>query len=278
MLRTALILVATCIALFAANQEPAELAAAKAIDQESRQLKELPDDVRALAIKSLAARIRQQPARYAISLADNLVVDGTDGSDKDVLQEIADTIVFVLPAASPSLVGTAYRHLAELARYSGVRVTIDNPQYSAALSELDAEEQSRRSAEFRLTDIEGNVWTRKGLRDKVVLINLWSTTCPPCRKEFPDLQALYARYGPRGLVVLAISDDDADALKRFVAEQKLSFPVLMDPGQKVKAAFKVTGTPATFVYDRSGQLVGQAPEGRPSMRALLDMLAKADHR
>lgn len=105
MLKTALILIATCVALGAADQEPADLAAAKAIDQEMRQLKELPDDARPLAIKNLAARIRQQPARYAIALAYNLAVDGTEGSGCDIVQVIADTIVHALPNAPPQSVG-----------------------------------------------------------------------------------------------------------------------------------------------------------------------------
>lgn len=274
MLKAALILVATCVALVAADQEPADLTNAKAIDQEMRQLKELPDDARPLAIKNVAARIRQQPARYAIALAENLAVDGTEGSGPDILQEIADTILFVLPNAPPQIAGAAYRTLAELARYSGVRVTLNAPEYSAAMRELDVEDQLRRGADFKLNDIEGGEWTLKGLRGKIVLVSFWATWCPPCRREVSDLQTLCARFKERGLVILAISDEDTATLKHFAAEHKLSYPVLLDPGLVARGAFKVTGIPASFVYDRSGKLVAQALT-RPNLQRFLEMLGDA---
>lgn len=278
MLRTALVLIAGCVAHGAVAQEPADLASAQAIEREMRQLKNLPDDARPLAIKDLAARIRQQPPRYAIALARNLAVDGTDGSAYDTLQEIADTIVSVLPNAPPQIAGVAYRPLAELARYSGVRVTLKDPQYLAAMHELDTEDRLRRDAGFRLSDTEGREWTLEGLRGKVVLVNFGATWCPPCRKEIPDLQALHARFKQRGLIVLTISDEDESTLKRFATEQKLGFPVLPDPGQKVRDTFRVTGIPSSFVYDRSGNLVAQAPANRPTMQMLLEMLGRADLR
>ncbi len=274
MLKIAMILVATCAALGVADKEQADLKIAEAIDHEMRQLKELPDDARALAIKNLAARIRQQPARYAIALAENLAVDGTEGSGHDILQAIADTILFVLPNAPPQIAGTAYSTLAELARYSGVRVTLNAPEYSAALRELDADDKLRRDADFKLKDIEGGEWTLKGLRGKFVLVNFWATWCPPCRREVSDLQTLCARFKERGLVVLAISDEDTATLKHFAAGQNLNYPVLLDPGQVARGAFRVTGIPASFVYDRSGKLVAQALT-RPNMQRFLEMLGDA---
>lgn len=154
---------------------------------------------------------------------------------------------------------------------------IDDPQYSAAMRELDAEDQHRRDADFKLSDIDGREWTLKGLRGKVVLVNFWATWCPPCRREIPDLQLVYARFKQRGLVILAISDEDPVTLKRFVAEQKLSYPVLLDPGQEVRGAFRVTGIPASFVYDRLGNLVAQAL-ARPNMQGFLEMLGNASLR
>lgn len=59
------------------------------------------------------------------------------------------------------------------------------------------------------------------LRGKVVLVNVWATWCPPCRKELPDLDRLQATYADRGLVVLTVSTEERDLLRKFAAEHPL---------------------------------------------------------
>ena len=90
----------------------------------------------------------------------------------------------------------------------------------------------------------------------------------------PDLEALYQRFAQRGLVILAISDEEANKVEPFIAEHKFTYPVLLDPGRKVNEIFRVEGIPKSFVYDRDGQLVAQAIDMRTG-RQFLAMLAQA---
>jgi thiol-disulfide isomerase/thioredoxin len=53
-------------------------------------------------------------------------------------------------------------------------------------------------------------------RGKVVLINLWATYCPPCRRELPDLNRLQGSYRERGLVVLTLTDEPADKAREVL--------------------------------------------------------------
>jgi peroxiredoxin len=108
-----------------------------------------------------------------------------------------------------------------------------------------------------LQDIRGQPWDSKNLRGEVLLVNFWSTSCTPCREEMPDLERLYQRFHAQGLVVLAISGDKASDLRNYLAEQKVSFPLLVDPDDKVRERFRVAGIPKTFLYDREGRLAGQ---------------------
>jgi hypothetical protein len=48
----------------------------------------------------------------------------------------------------------------------------------------------------------------------------------------------------------------------LIAERKISYPVLLDPGGKVHEAFVVEGIPKSFVYDREGKLVAQSIDMR----------------
>ncbi len=114
----------------------------------------------------------------------------------------------------------------------------------------------------------------KDLKGKVVLVNFWATWCPPCRKEMPDLNTLYQRFKDQGFVILAISDEEADKIKPFVAEPKISYPILLDPGRKVNGLFQVQGIPKSFVFDRGGKLVAQSIDMR-TQKQFLEMLGQA---
>jgi len=138
----------------------------------------------------------------------------------------------------------------------------DNPQFKQALARLEGDDAKRQAADFTLTDLKGQSWHLRDLRGKVVLVNFWATWCPPCRKEMPDLQALYDKYRDRGFVVLSISDEESAKVTPFIAERKITYPVLLDPGRKVNTAFVVEGIPKSFVYDRDGKLVAQSIDMR----------------
>jgi peroxiredoxin len=150
-----------------------------------------------------------------------------------------------------------YTDLASLARYGRVEVTLDDPKYALAVAQLDADDRQRAAAAFMLRDLRGQTWDSKKLRGKVVLVNFWSIGCGPCRDEMPDLEQLYRRFRAQGLVVLAISGDKPSDLANDTVTQRVSFPVLIDPDDKVRDQFRVVGIPKTFLYDREGHLAGQ---------------------
>jgi peroxiredoxin len=168
----------------------------------------------------------------------------------------------------------AYVELAELVRYEHVQATLDDPQFTAATSKIETDNERREQADFTLADLGGKNWTLKELRGKVVLLNFWATWCPPCRKEMPDLETLYNQWKDQGLVILAISDEDAGKVRPFIGQQKVSYPILLDPGRKVNELFQIQGIPKTFVYDRTGKLAAQSIDMRTRTQ-FLEMLADA---
>ena len=243
-------------------------------------LRQLPDDVRARTTKELALQIRQLPAtpnklRLAVGLA-NLSTEGDFGHD--TLQEVATTLAdTLLQQPVPDEKGqpaAPYVELAQLVRYEHVQTTLDVPQFKHAMAKLEADDQLRQKADFTLTDLQGKTWTLSELRGKVVLVNFWATWCPPCRKEMPDLEALYNRFKDQGLVILAISDEEVGKVQPFIAERKITYPVMLDQGRKVNELFEVEGIPKSFVYNREGKLVAQSIDMR-TQGQFLQMLAQA---
>jgi peroxiredoxin len=243
-------------------------------------LRKLPDDVRAQKTKQLAVEIRRLPAsKNKVQLAydlSNLSTEGDLGSE--TLQEVTTTLASALretPVPSkqnePAM---PYFELARLVRYEHMQSSFKDPRFSAAMSKLEADDARRRQANFTLEDLHGTRWTLRGLAGKVVIVNFWATWCPPCRKEMPDLDALYQKFKDQGFVVLAISDEDAGKVKTFIAQEKVTYPVLLDPGGKVNKLFQIEGIPNSFVYDRSGKLVAQSVDMR-TRRQFLEMLGRA---
>jgi len=254
--------------------------AEKAILQGLRGLRQVPDAERGHATQQLALQIRGlAPGTKKVGLANSLANLSTEGDfGRDTIQTVADTLAQSLkeqPATGKDGDPTApYMELASLARYEGAKVSLADPQYSAALDKLAAIERVQASADFSLSDIEGKSWTLSALKGKVVLVNFWATWCPPCRKEMPDLQALYDQFKDKGFVVLAISDEDLSKVKPFIAQAQYSYPILLDPGRKVNKLFSVEGIPKSFVYDRQGKLVAQSIDMR-TRGQFLAMLRKA---
>lgn len=251
-----------------------------AISDQIRHLRSLPDDVRARTTRQLALDIRRLPVTpNKLHLANSLANLSTEGDfGHDALQEVATTLAEALREQPLPMEGnqpnSVYVELAQLVRYEQVQASLDNPQFAAALSKLEADDKQRAGADFTLTDLQGKTWTLQALRGKVVLVNFWATWCQPCRKEMPDLDALYQRFKNQGFVILGISDEDAAKVKQLLAERSVTYPILLDPGRKVNELFRIEGIPKSFLYDRNGKMVSQAIDMR-TQGQFLGMLAQA---
>src|SRR5258708_7896230 len=251
-----------------------------AISDQISHLRRLPDDVRTRTTRQLAIDIRRLPSTPTkLQLANALANFSTEGDfGHDTLQEVATTLADALREQPLPMEGnqpnSVYVELATLVRYENVQASLDNPQFAAALSKLEADDKQRERADFTLTDLQGKTWTLQGLHGKVVLVNFWATWCQPCRKEMPDLDALYQRFKNQGFVILGIYDEDAGKVKLLLTERSVTDPILLDPGRKVNELFRIDGIPKSFLYDRNGKMVTSAIDMR-TQGQFLGMLAQA---
>ena len=125
-----------------------------------------------------------------------------------------------------------------------------------------AEPTSVRSMapDFTLTSLSGDTISMKDLRGKVVLLNFWATWCGPCRMEIPGLVQLQSRYGARGLRVIGmdeISEDNANAVRRFYREFQLNYPVVLASDSVGNLYGGITGTPTSILIGRDGRIYAE---------------------
>ena len=263
-----------------AQDKPVWSAQEQPIVDQLHNLRKLDDTVRARTTKDLALQIRALPAvPNKLKLAGALSGLSTEGDfGRDTLQEVTTTLAVALheqpPAGKPGEPDYLFTELASLVKYEHMQAESDNPQFAQAMAKLEAADAKRQKADFTLTDLHGKNWHLRDLQGKVVLVNFWATWCPPCRKEMPDLQALYDKYKDQGFIVLSISDEEEPKVAAFIAEKKINYPVLLDPGRKINDLFEVEGIPKSFVYDRAGKMVAQSIDMR-TRGQFQQMLAQA---
>jgi len=113
------------------------------------------------------------------------------------------------------------------------------------------------AADFLLPDLSGQVVRLSQLKGKVVMLNVWTTWCPPCRKEMPTMETLYRQLKSADFVMLAVSQDvdGKNTVVPYLQEAGFTFPVLLDVRGEVGKKYGVTGYPETFIINRQGDVV-----------------------
>ena len=110
---------------------------------------------------------------------------------------------------------------------------------------------------YATVSLEGDSVSLAKQKGKVVLLNIWATWCHPCRQEIPELRAIHARYRERGLELVGVSvdtDGTDDAIRSFMKDFEMTFPIWRDPDERISTTFLAIGVPATFLIDKDGIL------------------------
>ena len=104
--------------------------------------------------------------------------------------------------------------------------------------------------------LDGETWSLKEERGKVVVLNFWATWCEPCRTKVPYLVKLQGEFGGKGLAVAGVTlDEDPKIVEKFAAEYKVDYPILLPPAGSPWT--KLENTPTTLLIDREGRLAGK---------------------
>jgi thiol-disulfide isomerase/thioredoxin len=137
-----------------------------------------------------------------------------------------------------------------------------------------------KAPDFKGKTLDGKDWNFADQAGKVVVLNVWGSWCPPCRKEAPDLAAASKELGPSvQFIGLNTRDLDPAPAKKFVEVFNVPYPSIYDPNGKQLLLFRgqkisAVSIPATIVIDRQGKVASRVI-GEVTKQTLLGMVKDA---
>ena len=111
-------------------------------------------------------------------------------------------------------------------------------------------------ADFLVTTLDGRELRLSDLRGSIVMVDFWSSWCPPCRAEAPVLAEAYERWSELGVEFVGISiwDNDDDVID-FVKRHGIVYPNAVDDDGSIAVEFGVRGIPEKFFVNPEGEIV-----------------------
>ena len=107
--------------------------------------------------------------------------------------------------------------------------------------------------DFRLELLSDGAITLSDQHNKVVVINFWSSTCPPCRTEARDLETAWQAYRDRDVLFIGANIQDShEPARRFLDDFGVTYPNGLDERGRISIDYGVVGIPVTFVVDGEG--------------------------
>ena len=117
---------------------------------------------------------------------------------------------------------------------------------------------NKQAPDIKLTDIQGQNLNLSALKNQIVLVNFWATSCSGCIQEMPELVKLQNKYAADNYktIAVAMSYDTPEYIENYVKEKKLPFFITFDAEGKIAKSFGDVGlTPSTFLINKNGEII-----------------------
>ncbi|MBZ5642129.1 MAG: TlpA family protein disulfide reductase [Acidobacteriia bacterium] len=129
--------------------------------------------------------------------------------------------------------------------------------------------------ELEVTDMQGNRVSLASLKGKTVLLDFWTTWCPPCIADAPALDKLYSKYGGKNLMIVGFSmNEDRAVVEKFLKTHPHIFPVILTSENELPRPYQIGIFPTYMVVSPDGMLT-TAVEGDQGFGDLRKFLQKA---
>lgn len=165
--------------------------------------------------------------------------------------------VLAVTLAASALAGFALSRGDQTDEVAGDAVQLDTP---GMFDEPGAIATAPEIVGLRLPDVtvqtlDGTDVVLGELSGQPLVINLWYSSCVPCKKELPDFAAVHRDIGDYVRFVGLNLQDGADRAERFAREAGVGYEILLDPEQQTSVALDIAIFPTTLFVDGSGRIV-----------------------
>ena len=142
-----------------------------------------------------------------------------------------------------------------------------------------ATEVGEKAPDFTAKDIKGKeVSLNQSLGEKVTIIDFWASWCMPCRKENPNMVALYKEFHAKGLNIVGVSlDNDSKDWITAIAKDQLTWTHVSNLKQwedPIAKLYNVNQIPATFVLDKDGKIIARDINGAELRKKVAELISK----
>lgn len=121
--------------------------------------------------------------------------------------------------------------------------------------------EEQKAYNFELEDINGKKIKLSDYKGKRIVLNFWMTWSPYCIDEMPDLQSVSDKLkdGKEAVLLTIDVSEDAETVKKFVEDNKLTLPVLLDKTGETAQIYGIQGFPTTVFINSDGTVYEQIP-------------------
>ena len=144
-------------------------------------------------------------------------------------------------------------------------------------------DQRKKPGEVSGETLDGKKLNLSSYAGKVIVLNVWGSWCPPCRKEAPDLVAASRVLAKDGVVFVGVNSKDSSPDLGRAYERRFDVPYdsLYDPSGRSLLAFYGTLTPSsipsTVVLDKQGRVAASILGEVPSTQTLVDLVRDVEN-
>jgi len=143
---------------------------------------------------------------------------------------------------------------------------------------MRATEVGTLAPDFTLPTPEGTTFTLSSTRGKYVMIDFWAAWCQPCRRENPNVVALYGKYKDKGFDIVGVSlDRTKEDWVKAIADDQLSWHQVSELKfwqSEIAQKYGVSAIPCTFLLDKEGKIIAKNLRGDDLARKLEELMGK----